>query len=200
MDIPRTGSTSLKLQLGQSLGQTYAKSDLRIGERHSAVRDHCTALEMRELLGAERWNRLYRFSFVRDPWDRMVSFYLYRRDVARNLPPSVPFDDYVRRLRGPVPAQPKPRSPFFRVVFHRSCSQYLYDADGQLLVNFVGHYERRAQDLALLAEARGLIVDPSLSAYATAAQSSYRSWYTPETAQIVGEFFADDLRNFGYSF
>ena len=40
--------------------------------------EHKTAMEKRAELGSLRWRRAFKFSFVRNPWDKVASHYRYR--------------------------------------------------------------------------------------------------------------------------
>src|SRR5207248_10065707 len=80
VDIPRTGSTSLKLALEQRFGSEFGKEYLReTGKRTpKVIRDHRTAIEVRNFLSPAVWERLFTFSIVRNPWDRCYSLFQYR--------------------------------------------------------------------------------------------------------------------------
>jgi len=53
--------------------------------------NHMPAALVRERIGADRWNGLYRFCFERNPWDKAVSFYFWR---TRRLDVAPPFEEW----------------------------------------------------------------------------------------------------------
>ena len=90
VDIPRTGSTGIRVALGDRYGAAYNKHhvlgaqnlDTGIFRKRYLVKDHRTAVQMRDLLGEGCWSNLFRFTVVRNPWDRFASLYYYRRKVG----------------------------------------------------------------------------------------------------------------------
>src|SRR5262245_8701167 len=83
VDIPRTSSTSIRVELGRFYGLPYGKSKT-FEDQYSTpqiFRDHVPAREMREILGTDLWERIFTFALVRNPWDRIVSMYNWRRKV-----------------------------------------------------------------------------------------------------------------------
>ena len=58
--IPRTGGTSIEKSFGLTLGNEEK---------------HLSAAELREKAGPEKWAQSFVFSFVRNPWDRIISLY-----------------------------------------------------------------------------------------------------------------------------
>jgi hypothetical protein len=63
----------------------------------SALDDHLTAQDMQKRLGNDLWRELFTFSFIRNPWDRFLSLYFYRRNCGE-LQSNVTFKDYARQL------------------------------------------------------------------------------------------------------
>ena len=100
IDIPRTSSTSLRVELGRIYGAPYSKSNTIEKEfaQPQGFPDHLPAIAMKNLLGNENWEKLFIFTLVRNPWDRTLSMYNWRV-MVNNIPSSLDFRAYVIRLR-----------------------------------------------------------------------------------------------------
>lgn len=156
---------------------------------------HLTALELRDLLGERRWSRRFKFTFVRDPWDKVASHYHFRvktnQTGLRTRP--IPFPEWVVRAYGerdPVLYDdPKMFMPQYRWI----CAE-----DGRSLVDFIGRFEHLREDFREVCRRIG--VKAELPHLKKSADRSYRLLYTPEARQVVAQRFAGDLERFGYTF
>lgn len=150
---------------------------------------HLSAQEARQRLGADRFDSLFTFAFVRNPWDWQVSLYQYmlnERDHRQHetVKQLGSFDRYIEwRVREDRKTQ----------------SAFVTDDDGDMLVDFIGRYETVHEDFAEVC--RTVRVDASLP-HLNASRTSrdYRGWYTPRTRDLVGDCFAEDVERFGYDF
>jgi len=157
---------------------------------------HRTATEFIDLVGRERWNRCFTFAFVRNPWAKVLSHYRFRRktnqtDLRAN---PISFGEWVGRAYGDRdPAyydQPKMFMPQVR---------WICDTDGVELVNFVGRFERLEDDFRDVCDRLGRTAKlPHLKSSGSLAD--YRTAYDEDSAAIVSEAFAEDLRRFDYTF
>jgi hypothetical protein len=82
----------------------------------------------------------------------------------------------------------------------RSQHTFLSDARGELDVDFVGRYERLADDFQVVQQKTGLppIELPRLQAARSAAK--YAGFYTAQTRDLVAQRFRRDIELFGYEF
>jgi hypothetical protein len=154
---------------------------------------HLTALELREVVGAERWERRFSFGFVRNPWDRVVSHYHYRvktNQTGLGADP-IPFGEWVIRAYGerdPVYYdQPKMFQPQFL---------WLCDQSGREMVDFVGRFERLHEDFDEVC--RRLRVEAELPHLKKSSHRPARDLYSPETRALIGQLFAEDVERYGY--
>ncbi len=148
---------------------------------------HSTAKEIRDFLGPDKWDSLFTFSFVRNPWDWQVSLYHFiqknRINHQRHLVAQMSFDDYIKwRIEEDLHLQ-KP---------------FVYDRHGNCLVDFVGKFENLSDDFATVCSKIG--VDASLPHVNASKHDTWRSYYSDESASLVAEAFAEDIEAFGYSF
>lgn len=204
--VQKTGGASISELL------RYAVPDVTsCGPRHMGAR------------GARRrlkdWDEYYRFAFVRNPWDRLVSWYSMMEGTrkAREGEP-LPAHARLRLRRRPLlshAVEVLEEDPTFEAFlkqctgefrkdgavysFTRNQADYLTDRNGRLLVDFVGRFERLEADVAAVFAEIGL-GEPKLPHANKSKRGHYSGYYTPETARIVAERFAKDIDYFGYEF
>jgi hypothetical protein len=158
---------------------------------------HAKAIAAKELLPQEVFDALFKFAFVRNPWDLQVSsFHHIRRERPRLLGGHDDFDGFLRWKLDPQ------RPPQYHLdTSIQLQTDYLIDLRGQLIVDFIGRYERLEQDFAE-ACARIGISPPTLPhrRQANDRRADYRRYYTDETAELVARQFAPDIERLGYGF
>ena len=168
----------------------------RVGSLYKQLEfsEHAPARKVQACLPPEVYARLYKFAFVRNPWDRLVSrhAYLLRKKehaLSRTVNELGGFDAYLKweLSRGP------------RNGGMRHQADYVTGADGRLTVDFVGYFERLADDFAEVCRKIGVPASlPPPKAHAP--REDYRSFYTEETRDMVARAYARDIELFGYTF
>jgi len=150
--------------------------------------EHVTANTIRKCLPANVYSAAFKFAFVRNPYDRLVSLYAFLRNTVRHR-------DHRRVMRM------KGFEEFIHWEIRRNkMSQYSYvtDAKGNLIVDFVGRYEQLHRDFAIVCSRLGLMAQ--LPLVNVSGHPDYRTYYTPQTRALVGRSCAYDLELFGYDF
>ncbi|MDX1393810.1 MAG: sulfotransferase family 2 domain-containing protein [Gemmatimonadota bacterium] len=177
---------------------------------------------MRNMLPTIRdFDPCFSFCFVRNPWDRLVSWHsmimgalkIRRRDTrndwrkraqygqARSNPlwlyvyeEGRTFSDFIRRCTKEIEVRPG-----VRYSFAYNQLDYVTDERGEVLVNRIGRQERLSSDLMEIFERLGLpavnvpVKNPS-------RHRNYREYYSDENRRLVAERFARDIEFFDYEF
>lgn len=184
--VPELGEDDLVLGVTEE-GRRLDK----IGQETKGLHKHSKAKEIKEFLEPEIWNNYFKFSFVRNPWDRLVSYYHWwlktnwdnERGTAQKIKALDNFEEY---LFSPY----RSKNP---------CNDYLVDDEGNNLVDFVGKQERIYRDFAYVCGRIGL-PNLNLPRRNQSQHKEYFKYYTPETINLVAEWFKADIENFKYSF
>lgn len=149
---------------------------------------HVKARTVQRCLPAKVYAGLFKFAFVRNPWDALVSRYAYllqqpghHRHVQ--IKQMKDFEEYVTwEIR---------RGQQFQ-------SQWVTDRRGRLIVDFIGRYENLHADFACVCRELGVVaVLPRVNA---SKHRDYREYYTPQTRALVAQHFQRDIEMFGYDF
>lgn len=158
---------------------------------------HAKIVAAQEMLPQEFFDDLFKFAFVRNPWDLQVSsFHHIRRERPHLL---AGHDTFASFLRWKL----DPERPY---QFHLDTSielqsDYLIDLHGRVLVDFIGRYENLGEDFATVCRRIGT---PRRSLphrrRATDRAKDYRSYYDDGTARLVAEHFARDIELLDYRF
>jgi hypothetical protein len=166
---------------------------------------HLTAREYIDFgyVRARDFRRCFSFSFVRNPWARLVSEYRYR-ERGQEHPRT--FKDFVFSAF----SKKSDYSDEYRHLIPQS--EFLCDRDGRLMVDFIGYFETLQRDFDIVCSRLGIPVSelPYINSSAADASrgglpekseaESYVQYYDKELQQFVAEFYAADIQRLGYRF
>jgi Sulfotransferase family len=144
----------------------------------------------------------FKFAFVRNPWDRLVSAFLFLKQGGMNetdqawarehLSSFQDFDSFVRhglRLRE------------IREATHfRPQSDFICLGRNRPELDFIGFYENLEPDFSYICTRLNLVSSLLTDNKNKFRRKDYQAYYTEHTRRMVAEFYEDDLRILGYSF
>jgi chondroitin 4-sulfotransferase 11 len=192
--VQRTGGDSLEAALVAADAEAITALPGLPSWEDASRRRHLYASDLAAALGASEWGSLFSFGFVRNPWERLVSWHamcLERPDInafTRHVADELrDFTDFVERA-GSGPASKTTVSQL----------DYVTDERGRPLVSFIGRFERLEADVAEVSRRLGVLL--RLGHRNASSHSGYREYYSRRTRQVVGERFAPEIEAFGYRF
>jgi chondroitin 4-sulfotransferase 11 len=190
--VQKTGGSSILRALGQDPHP-----------RHK----HCFAAEFRQMCTPAQWDGAFKFAFVRNPWDRLVSWWsmidayrdAFRRGARMNrfftyvLENSATFEEFILNCQADI------ADPDGRKCILRNQLDYLTDSDGRLLVDYIGRFENLAADFTAVTRQLGL-PDIALEHRNRTTHAPYADYYTDRTRAVVERAYQRDIARFGYAF
>jgi hypothetical protein len=188
--IPKTAGNSI-----QSVLRDYSEDQLvalrreqdgieRFGLRNPKykLKKHSTLSEYHDALGDQQFGELYRFACVRNPWDRMVSYYFTptrnlgtwnRKEFRGMISKAVSVPDYLRLDDGE-------QDPFANL-------------------DYIMRFENLADDFRAVCTAIS-ISPPTLPQHNRSSREHYSKYYDDELREFVRKRFAAEIERFGYTF
>ena len=157
---------------------------------------HCKAITAQEMLPRQFYDSLFKFAFVRNPWDLQVSSYHHiRRERPQLLQANESFEDFLRRKLDPErPWQ------YHLDTSIESQSHYIIDLQGRQIVDFIGRYETLQEDFDHICDRIGITPITLPHRRKASDRADYRGYYDDSTRRLVAEHFAPDIERLGYEF
>ena len=163
---------------------------------------HLTLKQFQIMFSPEDFSEYFKFSFVRNPWDRLVSAFHFLkkggitpRDKEWSETHLAPFADFDAFVRGGI-QQKKIRS----LLHFRPQCDFICLAGKRPGLNFIGFYENLDADFAYICHKLNLDRKLLAANRNPSRKKDYREYYNDETREIVGRIYADDVKVLGYSF
>ena len=194
--MPKTGTHSVR----QALREHMSAEDIeQVGlfvnkrfpyEQLAAIRHgHLSLEQVRPYVGEGIFDDYFKFAFVRNPYDRFVSYCAFMTrdtDVFQRDPQAV--------MRHFLFAQP----PEQHILFQPQ-SSLLVDAEGRLLTDMVGRVETMQASYEAICGRIG-IPARALDQVNGSTRGDYRGYYTDELREAVATRYRNDIDLFGYQF
>ncbi len=193
--VPKTGTHAVRQALRPYLGPDdmeqaglFVQKQFPIPELAAIQHGHITLEELRPHLKPEQFESFFKFAFVRNPFDRFVSYCAF-----------------MTRFKGEFRANPQGvmayflKAPPMQHVLFWPQSNFLAHPDGTLLTDYVGRVEEMQQSYDAIAERIG-IPATALEKVNSSTRDDYRGYYTPALVDGVAKLYARDLELFGYEF
>ena len=193
--IPKAAGTSVMAALS-SLDGNHTR--WLAGTKHETLGEMQTQFMRRRSWGDRLWcrspRRYFRFGFVRNPWDRMASFYRYlsEKPARKGLGSLSSFREFLVQARDGV--------EWIRGLHSMRPQVDFFTFGGRMELDYLGHFESLQSDLRRIERHIGCRIDlPHLNRSSNTGKD-YRAGYDSEMIEIVADLFADDIRHFGYAF
>lgn len=152
----------------------------------------------------EKFNSFFKFCFVRNPWDRMVSafHYLKQGGISRNdiefanefMSGFENFEDFIYSLRNE-----NTKKKILNWIHFTPQYEFTCNSSGELIVDYCGRYERLGDDYEYLKNKLG-IEDNIIKVDNKSNHRAYWNYYNNEMIEIVREIYSKDIEMFGYKF
>lgn len=192
--IPKTGGTSIEAVIWPG---TRTCDDLYMGvvngynKYQTGGLQHLLAHQIRTEVGSDVYNNFFKFSIVRNPWDRTVSQYTYmklrpdlRRFIGMNQDDT--FDTYLKLIQQKRHIQWEPQISFLK------------GKNNDIIVDHIGRFENFTNDVA---EIFSILKIKSPIPYENKSiRADYRIYYTNDSKEVISNMYADDIKEFNYSF
>lgn len=202
--VPKTGGTALSLAL-EARAQA---DDILIGDTPKARRrrgrlqglaargrlwKHSTLADIEGVVNAADLPGYFVLTLVRNPWDRLVSYYHWLR-MQHFDHPAVTLakgSDFTGFLQEPWLQES---------LRHADYASYVQAADGREHCDLFARIEHLESDLAPFEAHLGFTLTPLPRHNSSEREAGHRGHFTERTAAIVADIAAVDIARFGYSF
>ncbi|OKY26881.1 hypothetical protein BI291_01660 [Thalassotalea sp. PP2-459] len=161
---------------------------------HTSINEYLVIFEPKNI------KNYYKFTFVRNPWDRLVSAYFFlkkggfgEKDKAwfeKELSMFSSFEQFVTEWVNKENIQ---KWHHFRPQTH-----YIIDRHEKVSLDFIGFLENMDDDFQFISNK--LNIDAEISIQNKSQHNNYMTYYTEKTKKIVEQVYEQDIKTLGYNF
>jgi len=197
---PRTGGTSIERMFGFAGGiDTY-------DETRGMYQDHRTAREIKSKVGPQYWDMTFKFGFVRNPWDKMVSMYQYRLHSPFYRSESFEYENVYRAEHGEdidyetwLIDLPWVINPIRKQGCYDQLN-YFCDKGGNIIVDHIARFELFPIEWQYIKTKMGCTEELLHLNKGSKKKYDYRDFYNDKTKRVIEERFSKDIKHFRYRF
>ena len=174
--IEKNAGTSIRDAISSALKIPHFKSFWYFGPMRGKGGQR--AIDYINLLGKEKYNTYFSFAFVRNPYDRLVSWFKYDNFGINT------FEEWIY---------------FFFGNIKLNQIAYLIDDKGEIRVDFIGKFENLEEDFNKVCD-RLDVRHIKLPVKNKSKGRHYREYYTDKTFELVRKKLAEEIELFDYEY
>ena len=194
--VPKTGTHSVRRALREHMGpedveqvRLFVEKKFPWPELAKLEHGHLSLAQVKPFLGEEDFGSFFKFAFVRNPFDRFVSYCAFMtREVGA----------FERDPKG-VMHHMLFRAPPMRHILFQPQYAFVASENGELLSDAIGRVEDMQQSYDQMCERIG-IPTTQLEKANSSRHGDYRQYYDQQLIDGVAKLYGKDLSLFGYDF
>ena len=183
LHIPRTGGSTMCRRFNIKSFQNF-----RPKVRPSP--QHLTCEMLRERLGAEKYESYYKFTFVRNPWARILSSYFWRQTLPKKRE-VLPFSDFIQNVKNTVENNLYYDQDFGDHFIPQT--KYTESVDDIFRYD---HFELGISKVAVALE----VSVPNFPPKKSRNYDEYWNFYDDRSRDIIAEIYSEEIEQFGFEF
>jgi hypothetical protein len=205
--IPKVACSSIRCAISDLLGLVPPHPDNPL--RHPGNRDF-PFVKKDEI--STKYRHYFKFCFVRNPWDRLVSCFFnkihtdtslnnkwFRNGVANNFWKygalfygGMSFEKYIETVLN-IPDEDSD-------IHIRSQHYFFCDKDGVILADFLGRFENIDEDFFYVCRKIGIKQEIELPHLLKTQHKDYKAYYNRRTREMVSRRYEKDIKLLNYKF
>jgi hypothetical protein len=195
--IPKTGTHSVRQALREHMSPEdleqvglFVKKRFPFAELAQIGHGHLSLQQVRPFIGEATFTGYLKFAFVRNPFDRFVSYcaFMTRKNGA--------FDRNPRQVMHQVLFE----NPPVQHVLFQPQHGFITDGSGELLTDLVGKVEDMQNSYDAICRRVGIPSRALAQVNSSPRRGSYREYYDQRLTDGVRQLYRRDLELFGYDF
>jgi hypothetical protein len=189
----KTASTSIQVFLAPHCGKGDIITPMKpitsnkireyneLAKNYEGFTSHMSAKKVKKKVGKKIWNEYFKFTFERNPFDKLVSRYSFRK-VEQD------FNAWVKGLN--------------KETLHKWGNYEIYTIKGKVALDFIGKYEDLTEDLKYVLNKLNIPVEDLTYEKRSRGESKrdYKSFYNEESKNIVETIYKKEIEFFNYKF
>ncbi|MEO8669842.1 MAG: sulfotransferase family 2 domain-containing protein [Tahibacter sp.] len=194
--VPKTGTHSVRQALRPHLTQDdleqvglFVHKRLPFPELSALGHGHLSAAQVLPVLGSPLFMEYFKFAFVRNPYDRFVSFcsFMSRNTERFATEPNAVMNEVLNDVK------------LHQHILFRPQNELLCDSAGDLLMDFVGKVEFMQRDFDTICARLDLPL-AKLEQVNQSIHRPYQEYYDSELRERVAATYLRDFELFNYRF
>lgn len=184
--VPKTAGTSMRMYFGRrGFGSVEYHAPDGSNDDVTGLYKIGTSRRIKRNL-EDVWDSYFKFAFVRNPWDRMVSCWKNRAGKYNDF--SKFLNDY------PYPARNH------NLIWHTIPQlDHIRDENKNIMMDFIGKFENIDNDLKYICDKLN-INHNKLPHQNTSNHKPYYEYYTEQQMMYVGDIYREEIEMFNYEF
>ncbi len=194
--IPKTAGSSIEVALNATEQTNEGTIDEATGKFNPVTtgkEKHYNARECRRHYGRRIWNSYYKFTVVRNPWEKAHSWWWNKKEISGRI--KLPFREFL--LESLITSEKLPRSL-------RPQVSWITSKNGKIEMDFICRFENIEHDFrkvcrqinAPVKELPRILVENRKPP----SRKHYTEEYDTELIRLIATVYAEDIALFGYTF
>lgn len=197
--IPKTGGTSIEKVIWplksdrviENLWMGFIKE--HYNKYQTGGLQHLTSSQIRNEVGVEVFNSYYKFSVVRNPWEKAISQYIYMKEKRKDLRQFVGMSKFTSF------------KSYLSLISKKTHVQWMKQVDfikrrnGDFLVDNVIKFENLEKETQMVFGILG-IKNIKLPHANKSNKMHYSSYYDDESIEMIYSLYKEDIETFNYKF